>query len=120
LDADLGPKGLCILAFPSNEFGGQEPGDDNSIQTKAKQQGSKTFATFPVFAKTYVNGDNAIPLFQYLKEAAPGLMGSQGIKWNFTKFLADSGGHVLQRYATTTSPSAIRSDIQALIAASSD
>lgn len=115
LDASLGPKGLQILAFPSNEFGGQEPYDDATIQANAANPESKTFATFPVFNKIHVNGATADPLYKYLNTAAPGLLGTTFIKWNFAKYLCDKDGHVLHRYATTTAPNDIRPDIEALL-----
>lgn len=106
-------QGLEILAFPCNQFGQQEPGTDTEIQ----QFCALNFkVSFPLFAKIDVNGVNTAPLYQYLKKQAPGLLGSQRIKWNFTKFLVDQHGEVRKRYAPTTTPEAIRADIQALLA----
>jgi len=105
-------RGLAVLAFPCNQFGAQEPGNAEEIATFC----SNTYdVTFPVFAKIDVNGDNAAPLFQRLKKDAPGLLGSQGIKWNFTKFLVDRAGNVVERYAPTTKPSDIAADIEKLL-----
>jgi len=105
-------RGLAVLAFPCNQFGAQEPGDAEEIATFC----SRTYdVTFPVFAKVDVNGGDAAPLFQRLKKDAPGLLGSQGIKWNFTKFLVDRSGNVVERYAPTTSPKDIAADIEKLL-----
>lgn len=96
-------KGLVILGFPCNQFGNQEPGDEKSIE-----QGCiiNYGVSFPMFAKTDVNGENAHPLFKYLKKELPGLFGSK-IKWNFTKFLIDSNGKPVKRFAPTTKPEKI-------------
>ena len=98
--------------FPCNQFGGQEPGDEKAIEefvcTKFK-------ASFPVMKKVDVNGAGAHPLFQHLKKAKPGILGTEGIKWNFTKFLVDKEGKVVERYAPTTSPSSIAKDIEKLL-----
>lgn len=106
-------QGLEILAFPCNQFGQQEPGTDTEIQQFCELNFK---VSFPLFAKIDVNGENTAPLYWYLKEQAPGLFGSQRIKWNFTKFLVDQHGKVRKRYAPTTTPEAIRADIQALLA----
>lgn len=102
---------LEVLAFPSNEFGGQEPGSAAQIKEFAKKYG----ATFPMFEKTMVNGPSANPLWKHLKETAPesGLMALAGseIKWNFAKFLLDKDGKTVGRYAPTSSPLSIESDI---------
>jgi len=111
----LGSRGLQILGFPCNQFGKQEPGDDAAIQANAKNPESKAFATFPIFAKIDVNGDAADPLYTYLTHAALGVAGSVSVKWNFSKFIVDKDGHVLKRYAPTTSPKAIAPDIQQLL-----
>jgi len=106
-------KGLEVLGFPCDQFGHQEPGSDEDIA----QFCSVNFgASFPLFKKTDVNGANAHPLFVELKSQAPGLLGSKGIKWNFTKFLVDTNGKVVKRYAPTTKPSEIVNDINALLA----
>lgn len=105
-------QGLEILAFPCDQFGHQEPGNDNEIQ----QFCSLNFdVSFPLFKKVEVNGDNAQPLFSYLKKNAPGIFGSESIKWNFTKFLVGKNGKVMSRYAPKTSPENIEADIQAAI-----
>lgn len=103
---------LEILAFPCNQFGAQEPGDAAEIANFC----SLTYdVTFPVLAKVEVNGDGADPLFQHLKKEKPGLLGSQGIKWNFTKFLVDKAGKVVSRHAPTEKPESLEGDIEKLI-----
>jgi len=105
-------KGLEILGFPSNQFGGQEPGSDEEIQNFC----SLTFnTTFPVLAKIDVKGKNAHPLFQYLTDKARGVLGSKAIKWNFTKFLVDRSGTVVARFASTVTPDALEKDIKKLL-----
>ena len=105
-------RGFEVLGFPCNQFGGQEPGDAAEIANFC----TLTYdVTFPVFAKIDVNGDKADPLFEKLKSDAPGLLGSKGIKWNFTKFLVDRKGQVVERYAPTTKPEAIDADIARLL-----
>ena len=106
------PQGFVVLGFPCNQFGAQEPGDITEIQNFC----SLTYdVTFPLFAKIEVNGSHASPLFQYLKTAAKGFLGSEAIKWNFTKFLVDSHGTVLGRYAPTTTPKSLEKDIEAAL-----
>ncbi|WP_416308373.1 glutathione peroxidase [Neptunicella sp. SCSIO 80796] len=101
--------GLEVLAFPCDQFGHQEPGDDGEIA----QFCSLNFNTqFPLFKKIEVNGDNAHPLYQYLKSHAKGLLGSQRIKWNFTKFLINRQGEVVKRYAPTAKPESLVLDIK--------
>ncbi len=101
-----------MLAFPCNQFGAQEPGDAAEIANFC----SLTYdVTFPVFAKIDVNGAAADPLFERLKTAAPGVLGSKAIKWNFTKFLVDRSGQVVRRYAPTTKPEDLAADIEALL-----
>ncbi|GHH07049.1 glutathione peroxidase [Sphingomonas glacialis] len=101
-----------VLGFPCNQFGAQEPGDAAEIANFC----SLTYdVTFPVFAKVDVNGANADPLFTELKKQAPGLLGLQGIKWNFTKFLVGKDGRVVERYAPTTKPADIEADIAKLL-----
>ncbi len=107
-------KGLVVMGFPSNEFGQQEPGDAAEI---AQFCDAHYGVTFPMFAKVKVNGADAHPLFRFLKGEAPGLLGSESIKWNFTKFLIGRDGTVHKRYAPQTSPDELRSDIEALLAA---
>ena len=105
-------RGFEVLGFPCNQFGHQEPGDAAEIASFC----SLTYdVTFPVFAKIDVNGDAADPLFVALKDQAPGLLGSKGIKWNFTKFLVDRSGKVVDRYAPTTKPEDIVKHIEKLL-----
>jgi glutathione peroxidase len=106
------PKGLVVLGFPSNQFGHQEPGDSTEIRNFC----STNFdVTFPLFAKIDVNGSDADPLYKFLKREARGVFGTERIKWNFTKFLVDSRGGVLKRYAPTAKPSSIENAIAALL-----
>ncbi|WP_267392908.1 MULTISPECIES: glutathione peroxidase [unclassified Sphingomonas] len=112
LQRQLGPRGFSVLAFPCNQFGAQEPGDAAEIASFC----SLTYdVTFPLFAKVDVNGAGADPLFVRLKTAAPGLLGSKAIKWNFTKFLVDRQGTIVRRYGPATKPEAITRDIEALL-----
>ncbi|TGU71417.1 glutathione peroxidase [Geomonas terrae] len=105
-------QGFVVLGFPCNQFGAQEPGDAAEIQNFC----SLTYdVTFPLFAKIDVNGPEAAPIFQYLKTAAKGLLGSEAIKWNFTKFLVDRHGKVLERYAPTTTPESLEKDVEAAL-----
>jgi len=105
-------QGLEVLAFPCNQFKQQEKGSDEEI----KQFCDLRFnIKFPLFSKIDVNGDNAHPLFNFLKTQAPGVLGSKGIKWNFTKFLINKEGEVIKRYAPTTKPEAIEADIEKLL-----
>lgn len=105
-------QGLEVLAFPCNQFKQQESGNDEEI----KQFCDLRFnIKFPLFSKIDVNGDNAHPLFTYLKKNAPGILGSKGIKWNFTKFLVNREGKVVKRYAPTTKPEDIEADILTLL-----
>ncbi len=105
-------QGFEILGFPCNQFGGQEPGTDEQI----RQFCTLDFGvTFPLARKTDVNGDNAHPLFTWLKKEKPGLLGIQSIKWNFTKFLVSRDGKVLKRYAPTVKPQDIEQDIKEAI-----
>jgi glutathione peroxidase len=105
-------KGLVVLGFPCNQFGEQEPGSDAEIQTFCS---TRFNLNFPLHQKIEVNGKDAHPLYQYLKQSAPGILGSEAIKWNFTKFLVNKQGKVVQRYGSTTKPEAIATDIEALI-----
>jgi glutathione peroxidase len=112
LHRDYADRGFEVLGFPCNQFGAQEPGDAAEIASFC----SLTYdVTFPVYAKVDVNGADAAPLFQYLKKAAPGLFGTEGIKWNFTKFLIDRQGNVVERYAPQTKPQDIAADIEKLL-----
>ncbi|UNL86187.1 glutathione peroxidase [Priestia koreensis] len=106
-------QGLDILGFPCNQFGGQEPGSEVDIEQFCELNYG---VTFPMFAKVDVKGNNAHPLFTYLSEKAPGLLGSKAIKWNFTKFLVTKEGDVVKRYAPQTSPADIKKDIEELLA----
>ncbi len=105
-------RGLMVLGFPCNQFGAQEPGAATEIANFCQKHYG---VSFPMFAKIEVNGDNTHPLYQHLKKAAPGLLGSQGIKWNFTKFLINREGEVIKRYAPALAPEAITKDIEALL-----
>ena len=112
LHRKYGERGLAILGFPCNQFGAQEPGDAAEIANFC----SLTYdVSFPMFAKVDVNGDNTHPLFQYLKAAKPGLLGTEGIKWNFTKFLVDRNGEVVERYAPATKPAELEKTIEGLL-----
>lgn len=103
-------KGLTVLGFPCDQFGNQEPGDEQAI----KRFCSLTYdVTFPMFAKIEVNGSGTHPLYVHLKAAKPGLLGTEAIKWNFTKFLVGPDGTVLKRYAPTDTPDDIEPDIVA-------
>jgi glutathione peroxidase len=105
-------KGFEVLGFPCNQFGAQEPGNAEEIANFC----SLTYdVTFPLLGKIDVNGPNAAPIYQHLKKAAPGVLGSEAIKWNFTKFLADRSGKVVKRYAPQTKPEDIARDIEALL-----
>ena len=106
-------RGLVVIGFPCNQFGGQEPGSAADIATFC----STTYdVTFPMMAKVEVNGDGAHPLWVELKRAKPGVLGTEGVKWNFTKFLVDRSGAVVGRYAPNTAPSAIAADIERALA----
>jgi len=112
LHRDYAERGFEVLAFPCNQFGGQEPGDAAEIANFC----TLTYdVTFPVFAKIDVNGSHADPLFERLKSDAPGVLGSKAIKWNFTKFLIGRDGAVVDRYAPTTKAEDIRKDIEKLL-----
>ena len=107
-------KGLVVLGFPSNEFGNQDPGDNGQIESFCQLNYG---VSFPMMAKVQVNGSSAHPLWQWLKGEKPGLLGSQGIKWNFTKFLVGRDGQVLERYAPNDEPESLRRDIEAALSA---
>ena len=105
-------QGFSVLAFPCNQFGKQEPGSNSEIQDFC----SLNFdVSFPVLAKIDVNGENEEPLFGYLKSEKPGIMGTKGIKWNFTKFLVDKNGEVLKRFSSKTTPSEIEKEIESIL-----
>jgi glutathione peroxidase len=108
----LKDKGLVVLGFPCNQFGHQEPGDEASIQAFCD---TSYAVKFPLFAKVEVNGERAAPLYQFLKSSKPGLLGIEAIKWNFTKFLVDRNGKVVERYAPQTKPEEIEADILKLL-----
>ena len=109
---ELRGRGLVVLGFPCDQFGHQEPGNENEI----KQFCSLNYdVTFPMFSKVDVNGDHAHPLYKYLKNEAPGLLGSRAIKWNFTKFLVDKSGMVVKRYGSMDKPESIIKDIEKLL-----
>ena len=110
-------QGLVVLGFPCNQFAGQEPGSDEEIQSFCRLNYS---VTFPVFAKIEVNGPNAHPLYQFIKDQARGLAGTQSVKWNFTKFLVDRQGHVVRRYASTTVPADLATDLERFLSESSN
>lgn len=105
-------KGLSILGFPCNQFGKQDPGNNDQIQEFCQLNYG---VSFDMFAKIDVNGDDAHPLFQHLKTEAKGIAGTTGIKWNFTKFLVDKEGNVIKRYAPKDTPKKIAKDIEALL-----
>ncbi|MEH6344080.1 MAG: glutathione peroxidase [Bermanella sp.] len=110
---DLKEQGLEILGFPCNQFGQQEKGSDTEIAGFCMKNYG---VSFPMFSKVDVNGDNAHPLYDYLKKQSPGILGSKGIKWNFTKFLVGKDGQVIKRFAPTAKPKDIAKDIKALLA----
>jgi glutathione peroxidase len=102
-------RGLTVVGFPCNQFGAQEPGSDSEIQSFCKMNYG---VTFPVFAKIDVNGSNAHPLYQHLKKEEPGFLGTEGIKWNFTKFLVGKDGKVVKRFAPQTKPEDLEGEIE--------
>ena len=105
-------QGLTILGFPCNQFGAQEPGSESEI----KEFCSLTYnVTFPMFSKVDVNGDNTDPFYAHLKENAKGLLGTEAVKWNFTKFLIDRDGNIVDRFAPNTKPSDLEKDIENLL-----
>ena len=106
-------QGLAVLGFPCNQFGKQEPGSEAEIGAFCEKNYG---VSFPMFAKIEVNGDNAHPLYKHLKGEAPGVLGTEGIKWNFTKFLVGKDGKVVKRYAPQTKPEEISGDIEKLLA----
>ncbi|WP_100261171.1 glutathione peroxidase [Qipengyuania seohaensis] len=105
-------KGFEVMAFPCNQFGNQEPGDAEEIEQFCKVNFG---LTFPLMAKVDVNGEDASPLFDWMKAEKPGLMGSRSIKWNFTKFLIDRDGKVVKRYGPNDAPKSIANDIEKLL-----
>lgn len=107
-------QGLVVLGFPCNQFGAQEPGSADEIGAFCEKNYG---VTFQLFEKVDVNGENAHPLFNFLKKTAPGVLGTEGIKWNFTKFLVGKDGQVFERYASTTAPESMKQDIEKLLSA---
>ena len=109
LHQTYGERGLAVLGFPCNQFGAQDPGSNAEIGAFCQKNFGVTFA---MMEKIDVNGKDAHPLFQWLKQQAPGLLGSEGIKWNFTKFLIGRDGQVIKRYASLDKPAALAADIE--------
>jgi len=107
-------RGLVIVGFPSNEFGGQDPGSDDQIASFCQLNYG---VSFPMMSKVKVNGAQAHPLWKWLTSEAPGILGSQAVKWNFTKFLVGKDGKVIKRYAPTDTPESLKKDIEAALAA---
>ena len=105
-------KGLEILGFPCNQFGRQEPGNDEEIKNFCSLNYD---VTFPLFAKIEVNGESAHPLYQYLKTKQKGILGTEAIKWNFTKFLVDRNGQIVKRFAPKTTPAELEKEIKSLL-----
>ena len=105
-------EGLVVLGFPCDQFGHQEPGNEAEIREFCS---TRYDVTFPLFAKIEVNGPDAHPLYQHLKQTAKGLLGTEGIKWNFTKFLVDRNGAVVKRYAPTDTPESIEKDLAGVL-----
>ena len=115
LHEEFGPQGLVVLGFPCNQFGSQDPGSNEEIGAFCQ---ANYGVSFTMMDKVEVNGANAHPLFQWLKAQAPGLLGSEGIKWNFTKFLLNREGHVVKRYAPLDKPASLSADIAAVLSQS--
>ena len=113
LHQQYGKRGLAVLGFPCNQFGKQEPGTEAEIGEFCEKNYG---VSFPLFAKVEVNGDEAHPLFKHLKGEKPGVLGTEAIKWNFTKFLVGRDGEVAKRYAPQTAPAEIAGDIDRLLA----
>jgi glutathione peroxidase len=112
LNKQFGSRGLKVLGFPCNQFGHQEPGDSKTIAAFCQ----KNFGvTFQMFEKIDVNGKDAAPIYKYLTSAAPGILGSENIKWNFTKFLVDRKGNVVKRFAPDVTPNKIAPEIEKLL-----
>jgi glutathione peroxidase len=105
-------RGFAVLGFPCNQFGGQEPGSAADIATFCS---TRYDVTFPMFAKVDVNGEHAHPLFEHLKSERPGALGTKSIKWNFTKFLVDQSGRVVERYGSSTTPEQIDADVARVV-----
>jgi len=107
-------QGLVVIGFPSNEFGGQDPGADAEIASFCQLNYG---VSFPMMSKVKVNGGEAHPLWQWITKEAPGILGSKSVKWNFTKFLVGRDGQVIKRYAPTDKPESLKGDIEAALAA---
>ena len=107
-----GSQGLVVLGFPCNQFGAQEPGSENEIKNFCD---TNYHVTFPLFSKVSVNGPEAHPLYSYLKKANPGILGTEAIKWNFTKFLVDKNGNVVKRFAPVERPESLEKEICAIL-----
>jgi len=112
LHRKLQASGFSVLGFPCNQFGAQEPGDEKEIARFCSENYN---VTFPMFAKIDVNGESAHPLFRHLQSTKAGILGSEPIKWNFTKFLIDRQGNVVARFGSSTKPAAIEASIQQLL-----
>ena len=111
---DYRDRGLVVVGFPSNDFGAQDPGSNDEIATFCQRNYG---VSFPMMSKVQVNGAQAHPLWQWLKAEAPGLLGSEAIKWNFTKFLVGRDGRVIKRFAPNDSPESMRADVEKALAA---
>ncbi len=105
-------EGLVVLGFPCNQFGSQEPGSEAEIENFCRVNFG---VTFPMFSKINVNGEETHPLYQYLKSEQPGILGTEAIKWNFTKFLVDKEGNVVKRFGSSTKPKELEDKIEALL-----
>lgn len=114
LNRHFGPRGLVVLAFPCNQFGGQEPGSHSEIETFCE---TRFRVSFRLMEKGDVNGERAQPLYRWLKAQAPGVLGTEAIKWNFTKFLVGRDGQVIRRYAPMVKPEQLAADIETALAA---
>ncbi|MFT8244068.1 glutathione peroxidase [Roseomonas sp. BN140053] len=112
LHRKLAPRGFAVLGFPCNQFGGQEPGDEAAIGAFCS---TKYDVSFPMFSKVEVNGAGAHPLWRWLKGERPGVLGTEGIKWNFTKFLVNRQGEVVERFAPTAKPADLEGKVAALL-----
>ena len=111
---DYAERGLVVVGFPSNEFGAQDPGSNEEISSFCQLNYG---VSFPMMAKVKVNGSDAHPLWQWLKGEKPGILGTQAVKWNFTKFLVGKDGQVIKRYAPNDAPESLRADIERALAA---
>ncbi len=114
LHRQYGPQGLVVVGFPCNQFGAQEPGSHSEIETFCE---TRFGVSFPLMEKVDVNGEQALPMYRWLKAQAPGVLGTEGIKWNFTKFLVGRNGQVIRRYAPMAKPEQIAADIEAALRA---